>query len=193
MTCKWIWFCLSLCVLLQQINGLFGVLFVLCFSVASDVLWHRYRCSVFQGVNVCTHVNTCFCDIIQVAEIVTDTFWWLYIHEGTFLLRGLNELFFLSLLVMFECLIPSKILVPQAKRYGHSTIHGWYLNELVPLWEEWLEGTGLVLLSLFHHVTMQQEDITLETEDKLLGVEFLSTLILYLQDSDLRVLYFYYL
>lgn len=64
-----------------------------------------------------------------------------------FLLMGLNELLFLSLLVMFECRmsIPSKILVPQTKRYGHSTIHGWYPNELVSLREEWLAGIGLVL------------------------------------------------
>lgn len=41
---------------------------------------------------------------------------------------------------------------------------------------------------------MQQEDTTLEAEDRLfLDNELLSTLILYLQDSDLRVLYFYYL
>lgn len=41
---------------------------------------------------------------------------------------------------------------------------------------------------------MQQEDTTLEAEDRLfLDNELLSILILYLQDSDLRVLYFYYL
>lgn len=103
---------------------------------------------------------------------------------------GLNELLFLSLLVMFECRmsIPSKILVPQTKRYGHSTIHGWYPNELVSLREEWLAGIGWS----FHHVMTQQEDTTLEAEDKLfLGIEFLSTFISYLQDSDLRVLYSY--
>lgn len=145
MTCKWIWFCLSLCVLLQQINGLSGVLFILCSSVACDIMWHRYRCSVFQGVSVCTHVSTCYCDMILVAEIVTDTFWWLHIHEGTFSINGTKWVIFLIFVGNVWMSIPSKILVPQTKRYGHSTIHEWYPNKLVPLREEWLAGIGLVL------------------------------------------------
>lgn len=123
---KWRWFYLSLCVLSQQINGLFGGTL---YPLLRCYLWHHVSQVQLQCVPGCVCARIYECMLLWYntggknsdRHILVTTYTW-----RNFSINGTKGVIFLISVDNVWMSIPSKILVPQTKRCGHSAICGWY-------------------------------------------------------------------